>query len=324
MKRFITGAMVLGLLCSAAMGGGLNTEQVAGDAQWVAHVDVAALLKSGIAQFLLAEAEKKNSFLEGIVKVRETLGFDPLQDVRGITLYGQKVGDKSGVVVLDATAQQDKLLALLLANETYKNIEYGDFAIHQWTDQPKGDAALDEDAVARTRFGCFYDEKTIVIGSSLDLLKGAIDVLAGDRDSLAKTKGLRMLPETVKGGFLVAAAEGIVLPDGAQKPQAAVFRNVTDAAVQIGEDEGQMFADVTMATPTDQKAAQLRTIVQGFVALGQMILQEREDLPALGEQVEVGGRGNLVQIAASVPTESAIEMVKFAIARAMQAKARQE
>ena len=323
MRNLRANALVLAVCCSTALAGGLKTEQVAGDARWVAHVDVAAMLKSGLAQFVLQEAEKKDSFLEGIANFRKTFGFDPLSDVRSLTLYGKEIGPEDGVVILDATVNREKILALLTANETYKSHEYGDYVVHQWTDKPKagadGDAPVKE---PKTHFGCFYDEKTVLVASTLELLKGEIDVLNGKSGSLAKSEALKVLPKPLAGAFALAAAEGLKVSAGAKPQQAALMRHVRDVAVQLGEAEGRTFLSITALAETAQRAVKLRQVIQGFVALWQMTMAEKQDAPDLGETVEVSGEGNVVHVAAAAPTKSLIEMIKFLAERKKEAAVR--
>jgi hypothetical protein len=322
MRKLTMGALVLAMCCPAALADGLKMERVAGDAKWVAHLDVEVLLKSAIGKFILAEAEKKEGFIDGILKIREAFGFDPLSDVRGLTLYGKKVGGQGGVVLFHATANQDKLLAVLKLNDTHKEIAYGDRTLHQWTDPPKpAQEPGAEPTPGKTQFGTFYDDKTIVIASSLDLLKGAIDVLDGKADSLAKTTALSLLPKPAPGAFLIAAAQDIDLAAQANQPKTAMARNVTDAALQAGERDGALFASATLVTKTPEKAAQVRKVVQGLVAIAQMWMQEKPDAPVLGEKIEVGGTDNVVQLQMAVPTESLIQMLKYLAAQKNAAKA---
>lgn len=323
MKSIATGMAVLVLCVSAAPGGPLKTEQVAGDARWVAHLDVDAVLSSGIAQFVLDEAAKKEEFHAGLAKIEETLGFRPLKDMHGLTLYGREYTKESGVAVIDVAADRDKLLALLLANEEYKKTEYGDHALHQWTDPPRYDEAGELTREARGQVGCFYDEGTIVIAPSVKVLQGALDVLDGKAENLAKTKALKMLPAPAKGAFLVAAAEDIELP-AEKHPRAALLRKITDGAVQAGESDGSVFADVSVLARTVEEAARIRQVVQGFVALAQMQLQALadEDMPVLGEKITVTGDGKAVRLAATIPTKSLIKAVQFMAARAEAMKAR--
>lgn len=310
MKTLTTIAMALTVLASTAFAGPLRTDQVAGDANWVAHFDVAAMLDSGMGKFLLGEAQKKADFVNKVTDLRQNFGFDLTRDVRGVTLYGKKVGPKAGVIVLDMTVDQQKVLELLAANETHKEIKYGDRTLHKWTDPAKV-GPEGEEIPGKTSFGVFYDAKTVVVASGPGLLKNAIDVLDGKVDNLAKTKGLPMLPKSVAGEFMVAAASGIELPALAAKPKVPALRDITDISLQAGENRDGTFAEVVAIVSDIKKATQLRNVVQGFVALGQMMMAEREDLPVLGEKITVNGTDHAVSISAAVPTDSLIEMLKF-------------
>ncbi|MCD6303846.1 MAG: hypothetical protein J7M21_02670, partial [Planctomycetes bacterium] len=203
MKRLLVTMVAAAAVTAAAAGGPLKIEQVAGNATWVAHLDAAALLNSGIGKFLLEQAEKKPQFLDGIAKVRQTLGFDPLNDIRSITLYGTRIGDKSGVVIIDGAVDRQKIVSLLEQNPTHSTTTYGDYTLHQWTDRirsrPGAAGEEDADRPAETKYGTFYDAQTIIVASSMDLLKHAIDVLDGKAESLAKTDGIEILPKPVPG-----------------------------------------------------------------------------------------------------------------------------
>jgi hypothetical protein len=314
-KKIMTSMLVAAMLAPAALAGTLKVENISAEAKWAAHLDAEALLKSGIAKFILAEAEKKADFLDGIAKVREAFGFDPLKDIRGITMYGKGLGDDQVVVVVDATLDENKLTGMLMGNETYRGHEYGDLTLHQWTDKAKNGKP------AKTQFGCFFDKNTLVVAAGLDLLKGAVDVLAGKADSLAKSKALPLLGNPPAGTFLVAAAGQIKIPVEGNKPRAAAIRDLTDLAMNLGEADEVMFLNVTAATKTARRALQLRQIVQGFVALGQMALQEREDIPPLGEKIDITGEDNVARLSATMPTESVIRVVKFLIAQDARKKA---
>jgi len=318
MKKLATMTLIPLLCCSAVTAGSLDTQKVAADAKWVAHLDVEALLKSAIGKFILGEAEKKDSFIDGIAKIREALGFDPLTDVRGITLYGKKFGDESGVVLFDATVDQQKLLTLLEANEGHKTIQYGDYTLHEWIEAPKQPKGDDEGLLAgagKTKFGCFYGQKLVVIASSVELLKGAIDVLDGKGENLAKSKGLAMLPKSADGEFLVVAAEQIELPAKASKPKTALARNITDAAAQLGEVKGVLFLNISVVTKTAEKATQLCRAAQGLIAIGQLGLQEDPNAPVLGEKIEVTPHDTTAHLSATMPTESFIKLLKYLAAK---------
>ena len=306
MNKFAVSLMAVVLIGSPLFAGPLNQEKVSGDAAWVAHVDVDALIKSGLGEFVLSKAAEKDEFINGLVKIQEVFGFDPLKDIRGLTLYGGKIGDDQGVVIADATLDADKVLPLLRENATYRAIEHGDRVLHQWTDQ-KGDKP------AKTQTGCFYDEKTIVVGSTVELVKKAIAVLDGEAANLTKTGAMSNLPKPAAGAFLVAAAEGIDLSSKEKHPEAAMFRSVTSGVLQAGEVDGVLFASLALVTENAEDAANIRQMAQGFVALFKVGMQEKlpEELKNLGEKITVGGSDATARLDVSLPTESAIKVAKF-------------
>lgn len=307
MNKFAVSLMAVVLIGSPLFAGPLNQEKVSGDAAWVAHVDVDALIKSGLGEFVLSKAAEKDEFINGLVKIQEVFGFDPLKDIRGLTLYGGKIGDDQGVVIADATLDADKVLPLLRENAAYRAIEHGDRVIHQWTDKPKGDKP------AKTQTGCFYDAKTIVVGSTVDLVKKAIAVLDGEAANLTKTGAMSNLPKPAAGAFLVAAAEGIDLSSKEKHPEAAMFRSVTSGVLQAGEVDGVLFASLALGAKNAEDAANIRQMAQGFVALFKVGLQEKlpEELKNLGEKITVGGSDTTAQLDVTLPTESAIKLAAF-------------
>ena len=254
-------------------------------------------------------AAEKDEFLAGLAQVQEVFGLDLLKDIRGLILYGEKIGDEKeqGVVIADATLDADKVLPLLRENATYKAIEHGDRVLHQWTDEPKGDKP------AKTQTGCFYDAKTVVIGSTVDLVKKAVAVLDGEAANLTKTGALSNLPKPAAGAFLVAAAEGIDLSSKEKHPEAAMFRSVTSGVLQAGEVDGVLFASIALGAENAEDAANIRQMAQGFVALFKVGMQEKlpEELKNLGEKITVGGSETTAELNVSLPTASAIKLVTF-------------
>ena len=303
MRKPVIALISLALLCPIVMAGPLNKARVASNAKWLAHVDFEAILASDLAQIILAEAETKQDFNAKLDEFEKIVGFDPLKNARSMTLYGLDFTEGAGVAVLDITADQGKLLGLLKKNEAYRELSYGKRAVYQWTDQDKAPAA------AKTKFGCFYNRDLMIVASSIELLKGAIDVLDAKADSLERTKSLKSLPTPVAGTFIVAAAEGFPIRLKKDAPHAALTRSVTGASFQLVESRGVMSAKIAVQTKTPENALSIRQVVQGFVALGQMMKQQEQfrGFQNLGEAILVGGQGAEATLNATIPTKSLIE-----------------
>ena len=305
-KKLILSAIVTTLISSTVFGGALNTKVVGGDASWVAHADIKAILASELGKLFLAAAEKKEGFAKGIEGMKKHLGCDPLKDIRGITVYGPRLGDRDAVVVVDATVAADKLVDLLKEKESYKSDKHGQHVVHQWTEVKK------HRDKAETSFACFYDNKTVVIATGLKRLTAALDVLDGKADNLAKTKAIESLPEIGKGAFFILAADKIAFPKG-KAPRAAILQGVSAASAQGGEGDGGVFVSASVLAGSEKDAVNMRKFIQGFLALSEMIRQQEKFAPLkdLGEKIDVGGEGKEVRVDATIPVKSVIRILTF-------------
>lgn len=308
--RKLTVALVAMTLTSAAIAGPLDVKRVSGDAKWLVHLDVAGMIASDVGEYVLAEAKKRDEFKVRMLAFKKVAGFDPLKDVRGVTLYGKQFGDKSGVVVVDGTARQQDLLDLVKANKAYEKLEYGKHTLHKW--QGKGPHGKERPAV-----GCFYNKDTVVIASSRELIQNAIDVLDGKASSLAQTKAIKALPPWVPGSLMIAAANDIKLPPEAHR-RSLILNSITAGSIQVSEAADKMAMSISLTARTPEHAASIRQIAQGLIAFGH-ILKQREDLAVfrdLGEEIVVGGTGSAARLEASIPTDSLIKVVKHVAAKA--------
>jgi len=306
MKNLSICAVAAMLMSSTVFGGALDTKVVAGDANWVAHIDVEAVLSSELGKMFLAKAEEKEGFAQGILDIKKMMGFDPLEDIRGITVYGPRLGNEEGVVVVDATIASDKLIDLLKANASYKADSYGKHTVHQWTEDKNPRAK------GQKRFACFYDNKTIVVATGLKSLETSLDVLDGKSDTLAKTKAIGSLPESAKGAFMVLAADKIEFPKG-KAPRAAMLQRVTAVSLQCGESEGQLFAVASVLAGSEEDADNMRKLANGFLAFGEMMRGQEEfaGLKDLGEKIEIGGKGKEVRLDATISVKSVLKVLAF-------------
>jgi hypothetical protein len=302
MKRLIVSVVALLWGVPIVIAAPLQVSRVPGDAQWVAHLDVRAMVDSQLGRFVLAEVRKAEGNLDAkLGAVRELIGLDLLNDVHGITLYGPVLGDEQGVVILHARLNRQKLLTLLRANDTFRQHLHGKHACYQWTDKPKGDS----DKPGKTQFGCFHGDDLAVIASRQDLLYRALDVLDGTERSLSDTDALASLRDEAAGSFVVAAVDN--LNEAAQRNRdAAILRNVVGASLRAGEHDGQTFVHVAVRTSTDQAAVDIREIMEGAVALGRM-LRQHDDLAVLqnlNDSMRVGGAGRVASLDLNMPSES--------------------
>ena len=136
--------------------GPIAPSQVAGSANWVVHIDNQLLKTSRIGQFI--RAELANAGIEQKIQDFATISsFNPLDDIRDITLYGTGTDRNKAAMLLDAEFDVEKIVALLGMNPQYQAIAHGDLTIHKWVDEKRQSP---DDPTAGVAYGAFVNDVT--------------------------------------------------------------------------------------------------------------------------------------------------------------------
>lgn len=299
-------------LAGVALAGPLDKQQVPAGAKWLLHGDMEALMASKLGQKIQEEAAKPGlaQVLEGL---KTMFGLDPLKDVKSVTAYGTQFGQETNVVLIRAKLDREKILNLLKMNPDYKEGKVGDTATYEWVDAAK------DDKPAQKKFGAFFGSDLALIATDGELLKTALTVLEGKSDSLAKSGPAGLTAEAPKGAFVVVRV-GELPTVGAEKPEAALFNKLACGWAAVGEAEGKVFAELNIETRTEQAAADLKKMGDGFLALLDLMLPETgqpnakipPQFPALVKSAKVTQEGKTLKASASMPVEDLIAMLQWA------------
>ncbi len=257
--------VVIAVMCAVLLGQGVllaapvEKGQVPAGVDWVAHIDFQDMLSCELGKQVLAHITKDADAVKKLDGFAGTFGFDLTRDLESITLYRQGPDDARGALILRARLDQEKLLALLAANEAYETAKYGEHTLHHWLDdQRKG---KDDDGI---RWGAFYGDDLVVICRDQEILKTALDVLDGKTDSLAGTSQT-LLPKFSRGSFLQVAAEGHSIP-AKDEAHAAMLKKLASYSFEIGEAGGAVFVKTSLTAETAEAASQVQQMIQGLVA----------------------------------------------------------
>lgn len=302
--RLIVSAAVM-FVAASAFGAGLDAKAVPAEAKWVGHLDVAALLNSGLGKLLLDKlaAPEIAEKIEGFVA---KVGMDPRKDLTDVTFWGTSYERDAGVAVLRGTFDQAKLLALAQKNEKYKAIEHNGATIHSWVQKP------DTPKDSGLRFGFFADASTLVIAGSEAGAKLAMDVLAGKVPALAANSPL--LPALKEGTFLsVAGIDLAGAPQAAKNPQWAQL--LSSGCAQLGQSGENVFLDITIVAADEKAANGMRQMVSGLLAMAQMAAEKGAEKGRGGAWLDllnaftVGGQGTTVTVGAEIEQAKLTEML---------------
>lgn len=236
----------------------LDRGQVAAEAKWVIHVDMDAARSSTALKKRYQEKMKGERAKEHLEKVVKMTGMNPLKDIKSLTAYDSQFKRHSGVAIVEANnIKRDKLHSLFKKKHPdHKTTKAGKHTIYSWTAHKGGKHK-------REASGAFYGDSTIIMGTNVDQVKGAIAVLDGKAKSLGKDSPLAVA--TPKGTVLWLAAAGIA---GSETPfHSQLIRKSERLSGALGENDGKLFYRGMLMTDSAEAANNVKAIIDGFRAL---------------------------------------------------------
>ena len=331
MKRAILILTVVTLLVGPAFAAGPNVKQIPNSSTWAAHVDVAEVYVSSLAEGALKMITGEDSPIPGQGAQKAAAGWKKLGAVKSVTLFGPGPDPTQAVAIAELKYDPAKIMEMLgIVQDAGAVQKHGKYEIHSFAVQnPKTDKA-------QTRMICFYSDSIIVAGANLDRIKAALAVLDGDGEALAADNPLTEMLQVNSGSFAVVAAIGIDKMLAAIKEkvgekklqQAALLAKAESLRVEVGETKGKLFTLVHATMGKAEDAKDVHMAAQGFMAL--MRLQEDLD-PDVAElldgiTIEADGKAVVVEIqypVAKALAKGAKHLKRLIAAAAQKATAKQ-
>lgn len=298
-KSPIISIVILLLFASAsAFAGQINKTMVSGDADWVVHGDWEKFNESGISKLVRDElagagGDEKLEFFKSI------FSFHPFDDIRSVTIYGQGQDKSKAVALIRGNFDKSVLTNLLRQNSTYAEKKHGDHDIAGWVDDKSGEQ----------QYGAFHGKDIILLGTNRDRVAKGLDVLDGKAKN-ARQKGLfKILKKSSNDAFLVAAANDV--GKMAQNwNKAMMLKNTEQACLTVGESEGNVNINLSLAATSSQTAQELKQLIQGMVAFLNLAGQEQPQIAQLASAIKVDTRRNTVRVKFEYNVDKISEFVK--------------
>lgn len=296
MRRTLGLACVVVLaLATVVRAAPLDLTQLSADAKWAAHLDMDALNAASIPQKVRQEILEKHPEAEKHLEmVCDVWNFDPRTDLHGITIYGTQVKKNSGVAIVHAKVDQELLNAKVQQAPSYQVSAYGKYKLHSWLHAPGSKRE-------RNMTGTFYKPDVMVFGASADEVKAALDVLDGTKPNFAgKQSGLNL--SIPAGSILVAGATG--LADVELPCKSPLVKQADMITMAIGESQGSLFVVVQFVAKSHEIAQQMKTILDGGLALATMARSDDADAIKILNAVKVVVADKAVTIEGWAPVDA--------------------
>lgn len=248
--RFMLCVTVAGAVLAfrQASAGPVDPNHLPALAIWYVHLDMEAARKTVLFKEIREEVNTKVPLEDTLAQIRATLGFDPIADIKGVTLYGTSFTQGVGTVLVYGKLDHGGVQTMLAGNPGYAQGTHGKHIVHTWADKGKQPAA------------CFYNQELIVLGDSKETVAAALDVLDG------KTRGgSTLVKQQPPGAIAYAAASG--LRDVADQGLSRLLAASEDIMLNLVEVEGKAKATLAVTFRTPETATQMGKLAEGLRAL---------------------------------------------------------
>jgi len=294
----------------------LDRRQVSADAKWLAHIDFDAAKAAKVAQRIHDDWLTHDRAKETLRKIRETIGVDLLEDLRSISFYGDRFVPASGVAIIRAKVDRQRLLGYLNKEPTHKLSSHGDHQLHTWT-QAKG--RKDEHTVT----GCFHQPNVVLLGRDADEVRAALDVLDGKSPNLPGSGSL--LDVDVPAGTVFEArvaglAEQAKRTDREIPFLSPIVRQSVLLSVALGEQEDQVFAQTQLVTKSAEAAGKIRDILEGFYAAAELQHEGDPHATRILKALKLTTSGQTVTVEWRMPGDEVLGLIKQKLTERQQPK----
>jgi len=276
-------------LCGLASASPLRRSIVSGRADWMAHLDLEKLNQTEIGKMIRAQLQETGATAK-LEQLKAVLSFNPLDDIKGVTIYGQGKDQAKAVAIFEATFNKEMLLNVLRYNSTFTETAYGDHQIRSWIDDKHNGNE------EKRQYGCFHGDNRVVLGSNIETVKHSLDVLDGKADNARTERQFGMMRrEATENAFLVAAADGIgKLAEQSEKT--VMLKNAEQASLIAGETEGNLFVELNLEAINEKTAQELMQLTQGIIAMLNLAGKDQPEVAALASAFNVTTQEKRVRV----------------------------
>ena len=260
-------------------------KNIPAESQWYLHGDLTGLRETKTGGFLLDQIRKSEA--DTIIDIEALFGFDLLEDLTDITLFGTGKADEIAITLSGEFARA-QLEEFIVQTDGYNSTTYGTTKIHSWKDND------------RTQHAGFHGNNTVIISQKKGLLKLALDVLVG------KTPGLKAdLTPPSEEPVVVAYANiqkiKIPLDEGSH-----IIRKADSILITLAEKQNRLVANMVIKTVSEKMAERMMHALAGLVSLSELADNNIEGLDILHRGQT---SGKIMTMTMSLPAANAFALI---------------
>ena len=235
-------------LATPLLAGPLVPSQVPAAAKWQLHADLDAMRGSETGKTIFTRIEADHG--AQLRALKRMFSIHPLNDLRGITLYGDGKPDHA-VALIDGTFDLAHIQDVLGAADSHETDTHAGFTVHHWKDKDVWQHAS------------FATESLLVFSRQKELLNDALDVLKAN----APVKPDPFF--AANGGSPLIAASARLSEIDLPGDEARLVRMAKTLRIAFNEHGGRFSVRIGAETADASAAESLRRMLDGVIAFVQ-------------------------------------------------------
>ena len=260
----------------------LNLRQVSATAKWVAHVDVDMMRSSQAFQKAYPKAaDEWYDIFSQLERLNAEFGLNLENGLHSITVYGNQLGNLSGVLLANVEVDQIALESGMTGATGYQASKHRTHTLHSWSDEHG------------PMTGVFYTPKQLLFARSTEEVTAALDVLDGKSPSL-EGKNSTLAASIPAGAFFVGRA--IALANAELPWQSPLVKQSESLNVALGLKDDKVFFEGQLTAKSVEAASQFKDLIQGGRAMVLLHLPPTPELTKLLDAVKITVKDKSVSV----------------------------
>ena len=300
-------AVVFTCLCSAKP---LDPTIVDSDAGWLFHADYDQFNKSKTGNLI-----KQQMSLLGLdshlTDFSDKFAFNPLEDVNGVSIYGQGEDRSKAVAIVYANFEKQVLLDLLEKDSTHEVIEYENQKIHKFRNKKR---ANDEGEIVFV----LLNTGNIILSTGLDAVKTAADNQNAGQNNISNTALISLVE---KNSSAIIQLAGINIAENmSPKNDSIVLKQTDTLSITIGERQGIFYIDSNLSAYDLQPAIDIENMMRGFISLGYLANEKHPEWTKIAQATQVIRKDKAINVYFEAEPEFILSMMNEAWKKKIEKK----
>ncbi|MFT4547644.1 MAG: hypothetical protein ACI8XO_002004 [Verrucomicrobiales bacterium] len=290
-RPFFPILLLLGAALSSvfAVPGEFKPSETSAKATWFAHVNLITLRSSEIGRKLIGELD--NEAKRQLRQLERMLNFHPVEDLESATFYGTSSDPEKAVALIRGEFDVERLKGVVKDGDDYMPMKHNQAIIHSWKDS------------GHRIYATIANDRLIIIGPDLDLLRSAADVIIAGGAALDESK-IFGHEKSDRSPILVASADLAAL--GTLEIDSSLVRKIKSVSISVGENNGELLALASLKTADTRSAELVEQMLNGVLALAEA---SEEFSPEIVQAFKTKLTGTGISLSISLPLNQFKDLV---------------